>query len=213
MLVLKIAGITLAVILAVIVIFLLLRLKLCLSYVPDGGIKFRVKILCFSFGGRKKKPKKKKKEGRFAKSLKKKFGLDALSNQEGDAAGTDISDRVSKIAALVMLFAGQIKWLFSKLRLDRLYAFIICGGSEDAADAAVQYGAVCAAVYPMAGYLTANVNEKKNAADIRIGCDFEGESRIQFELIISIRIYNLLTAVMRTMAELSDIAENTEDKQ
>lgn len=209
MVVLEIIGIALAVILGLIILTMLLRLKFVIEFSEEKKLRFRMKILCFSFGGKNKK--KNKKPSRLAQRLKKKFGLDVFDSEEfkRDVEQGILSDKVSRIVTLVMLFAGQIKWLFSKLRLDKLALLIICGGG-DAADAAMEYGLICASVYPMAGYLTANINAKKDAEDIRIGCDFDGEARLEFKLIISIRIYNLLIAVLRALSDLATAAEKTE---
>ncbi len=212
MVALKITAISLGAILAFIILALifisLLRLKLILTYGEDGKINFKVKVLCFTFGGKSKKPKKKKKPSKLAQRLKKRFGLDIFDDQDG--AKAPISEKVNYIVALIMIFAGQIKFIFSKLRLDRLYALIICGDG-DAADAAMNYGLACAAVYPMVGYLTANVNTKKGAEEVRIGCDFDGLSRLEFQLIISIKIYNLIFAAAGAMNDMTALAERTDN--
>ena len=184
-------------------------MKLVIEFSEENKLIFRIKILCFSFGGKKKR--KNKKPSKLTQKLKKRFGLDVFDSEEfkKDIEQGILSDKVNRIVALVMLFAGQIKWLFSKLRLDKLALFIICGG-DDAADAAMEYGLICASVYPMAGYITANINAKKDAEDIRIGCDFDGEAKLEFKLIISIRIYNLLIAALRALGDMAIAAEKTE---
>lgn len=215
MVVLKIIGVALAVIAVLIIIALSVRLKLVIAYNGKKQLGFKVKYLFLSFGGKKKKPEsikaegtakpeKKKKPSKFVKRIKKKFGLDVL---ETELKQGGFADKVSQITALVMLFAGQIKWIFSKLRVDLLKVLILCGGN-DAADTAIDYGIVCSAVYPMAGYLSANINMKDNAENIQIGCNFDGETSLEFELIISIRTIHLLTALINA---LGDIAEKTEE--
>ncbi len=212
MIALKIIGISLAVILGLILLLLLLipclRLKLKLTYGDDGKVRYKIKVLCFSFGGKEKQKKKKKKESRFGKKIKKLFGLDVFDNQDKTANG--VSEKVGAAVALITVFAGQIKFIFSKLRLDKLGLLIVCGDG-DAADAAMNYGLVCASVYPLIGYLTANINTKKDAEKVRIGCDFDGDSRIEFDIIISVRIYCLLSAFMNAMGDMTNTGEkNTE---
>ncbi|MBR5277830.1 MAG: hypothetical protein IKU23_01040 [Clostridia bacterium] len=203
MVALKIIGISLAVILGLIVLLLLLipclRLKLCLSYDQDGRLRYRIKVLCFSFGG-------KKKESKIGKKIKKLFGLDVFDNQDKTASG--VSEKVGTAVALITVFAGQIKFIFSKLRLEKLGLLIICGDG-DAADAAMDYGLVCASVYPLVGYLTASINTKKGAEDVRIGCDFDGDSKIEFDIRISVRIRHLLSAFINAMGDMAEISKNS----
>jgi len=209
MIALKIIGISLAILLGLILLALIilpcLRVKLQLTFGEDGRLKYKIKLLCFSFGGKEKKDKKKKKPSKLVARIKKKFGLDVFSKQDGKESG--VAEKVSTVVALITVFAGQIKFLFGKLRLDKLKLLIVCGDG-DAANAAMDYGLVCAAVYPLTGYLEANINAKKNAQDVRIGCDFDGDSKIQIDIIISIRIYNLLSAFMNAMSDMAEIAEN-----
>lgn len=209
MVALKIIGISLAVILGLIVLLLLLipclRLRLCLTYGQDGRLRYKIKVLCFSFGG-KKKAKKKKKESKIGKKIKKLFGLEVFDNQDKTASG--VSEKVGTAVALITVFAGQIKFIFSKLRLEKLGLLIICGDG-DAADAAMDYGLVCASVYPLVGYLTASINTKKGAENVRIGCDFDGDSKIEFDIRISVRIRHLLSAFINAMGDMAEISENS----
>lgn len=225
MIVLKIIGITLGVILALLILALALNIKLILGFTKDSEPKFLVKVLCFTFGKRKKpkteqqvskepkepKKAKEKKPNKFLEKLKKKFGLDFLGSedfkQNVDEAG--ISGVVSKVVAIVTMLAGQLKWLLAKFRLDKLKIIAVCSGG-DAADAAMDYGLVCASVYPLVGYLTANINKKKDAEEVAIGCDFDGNSYFDFELIVSVRTIHIVRALIRSMSDMAEIAENME---
>lgn len=205
MIVLKIIGVIFAILALLLVLLWILRLKLVISYLGSGKPTFKVRFLGIDFGGKKKKKKKSK----IAEKLKKKFGLDILENFDATSIleGT-FGEKAEQIVGLVMLFATQIKWLYKKLRIDKLYAFITCGG--DAADAAIDYGLVCAAVYPMVGYLSANMNLKNGAEDVNIACDFDGKTDFEFELIISVSTIHIFIAVIKALTELAEIAEKAE---
>ena len=208
--VLKIIGVILAVVILIIILVLLLRIKLVLGLYDNGKFEFTIRILCFNFGG---KAKKEKPESDFVKKIKAKFGLDILHKEElkNSIENGSFTDKASRLAALVMLFLGQVKYLFSKIRVDRLYTMIICGG--DGAEAAIDYGIVCSAIYPLAGYLDASLNMKNNAQNIQVYCDFENESKIEFELILSIRIMYLLKAFMGAISDASVMAKKMEETQ
>ena len=208
--VLKIIGVILAVVILIIILVLLLRIKLVLGLYDNGKFRFTIRILCFNFGG---KAKKEKPESDFVKKIKAKFGLDILHKEElkNSIENGSFTDKASRLAALVMLFLGQVKYLFSKIRVDRLYTMIICGG--DGAEAAIDYGIVCSAIYPLAGYLDASLNMKNNAQNIQVYCDFENESKIEFELILSIRIMYLLKAFMGAISDASVMAKKMEETQ
>ncbi len=211
MIVLKIIGIVLAVIVLLIALILALRVKVMIGYSPENKFRFRIKILCFTFGGKKKK-KKDKKPSRVSLWIKKKLGTEPPEESEEDKQKKSISDKVTKVVTFVTIFVDEFKWLFSKMRLDKLKIFAVCSGG-DASDAAMDYGLVCATVYPLIAYITGNVNTKKNAEEVQIGCDFDGNGYFEFDIHISIRTIHLLRAAIRALGDLADVAEsyNTEE--
>ena len=222
MVVLQIIGIALAVIAFLIGIVLCLRIKLMLVYGKEKGFSFRIGILCFKFGGKKKKsaaknqqptkkasqPKPKKKPNKFIQKLKKRFGLDFLDNEDikQNVEDKGVYSLVNKIVTIITLLLGQIKWLLSKFRLDKFRVFALCSG-DDAADAAMDYGLVCSTVYPLVGYIMANVNAKENAEEILIGCDFDGNNDFEFELFVSVRTIYIVRALLRSMSNMAAVAE------
>lgn len=202
MIVLKIIGVILAAIPALILIFLLLRVKIMFSYTPENEPKLYIKLLFFTFGKKKKDPKKDnktKKPSKILLKIQKRLGIDVFASGEALKQNVDesgISGTAEKVATVISLLAGQIFWLLKRFRLDKLRILAVCGGG-DAADAAMDYGLVCAAVYPLAGYLTSNIRTAKNADDVQIVCDFDGDPHFEFDLFVSVRIIHLVRAVLR----------------
>lgn len=212
MIALKIIGIALAVIVLLIALILALRIKVMIGYSPENKFRFRIKILCFTFGG-KKKNKQDKKPSRFSQWIKKKLGTEPPEDdEETDKQKKSISDKVTKIVTFITVFIDEFKWLFTKMRLDKLRILAVCSGG-DASDAAMDYGLVCATVYPLVAYVTGNINTKNNAEEVQIGCDFDGNGYFEFDIHISIRTIHLLRAAMRALSDLADVAEsyNTEE--
>lgn len=95
---------------------------------------------------------------------------------------------------LARLVSGTARRVFSHVRVDRFDLDIAVGGS-DAAHAAVNFGAVCAAVYPAAGALEKNM--KFRARSINIVPDYNGgESRVRFRAKARVRLFFLLSSLL-----------------
>lgn len=227
MLALKIIGILLAVVFFAAFVALMLNLQVIFGFNTEGKLDIRAKISVFTvFDINKKKKKKtiqkttkqpqisdkKKKSGKLAEYIKKKFGLDELldANAIGEKVGAGgISESVNKIVTLLTLVMGEITWLLKKIRVQRFRILAICGGN-DAADAAMEYGVVCAAVYPLVGYIETNLNTEKNSMDIQIGCDFENDAYFETDFRIRLRIIYVVRAVFRNAMALASTQQSTE---
>ncbi|MBE6692615.1 MAG: hypothetical protein E7586_04735 [Ruminococcaceae bacterium] len=210
MIALKIIGISFAVIILIITVILLSRAKLIMGYTEKKGFEIYFGFWFLKFKIKAKDKKKKKKSGRFAEAFKKRLGLDVFDTEELKNALKEggISAKITQIAAIIMLFAERIKWFLSKLRGDKLCITAVCGG--DSADAAIEYGLVCATVYPLSTFVLDKLNLKKNAESIKIGCDFDGDSYFEFQFVISVKIYHLLKVAVDCLSDLAVIAEKAE---
>lgn len=214
MIVLKIIGIILAVIIGLILLILISRIKLLISYTQEKGFRIGFGFWFLRFWKNNeeepKAEKKEKKPSKFAQSLKKRLGLDAFDTEElkkGFSEGS-LSEKITQIAAIVMLFFERIKWLFSKIRADKFRILAVCGG--DSADAAIEYGIACATVYPLSAYISDNLSFKKNAQDIQLKCNFDGDAYFEFDLTLSVRIYYILKTAIGCLKDLAVIAEKAE---
>lgn len=207
MLVLKIIGIALCIIVLLVFLILMLDIKAVFVFGTDGSFELKAKILFYKFFDihEKKKPSK------FGGYLKRIFGIEALTDTEGlkqDAQSGGISDTANKVITLLSLLAGQILWLLKKVRIKKFHLLAICGG-YDAADAAMEYGLVCAAVYPFVGYLESTAKFAKKANDIQVGCDFENQAHFETEIVVKIRIIHAVRAVLKNaMANADNILDS-----
>ena len=209
MIVLKIIGILLAVISAVLVFALLQSLKVVFTFDTVGKLELKAKIMFFTLYDVNKKnqknetetPKKKKdkKQSRLSEYFKRLFGIDTIAdaaNVKENSETQGISDSVNKIVTVLSMMFGQIIWLFKKVRVHRFHVLAVCGGS-DAADVAMEYGLVCASIYPLVGYIETNFDTKQNATDVQIGCDFENEAYFETDFIIKLRLIHIIRAVWK----------------
>ena len=200
MIVLKIIGALLAVIILLIAIILMLKFKLIVSYDKQKGLKVLYRILFFTFG---KNPNP---NSIIVRKLKRILEIDKIESAEvikQDVEESGLSEAIRRIVTIVTLLAGRIFWLLKYCKILKLRIFAVCA-DEDAADAAIDYGLVCAAVYPFTAYLTSNIKTAKNAENIAVYCDFEGEKQLEFDLTVSVRIIHLLRALYRNAMEKAE---------
>ncbi len=220
MIALKIMGIVFAVLIVLICFILALRIRLLFSFDLKNAHRIKIKVLFFTFDLGKEKPKKSKKKqdkekkpNAFIESIKKRLGLDFLKKEAPEAPkGDTLTDKLTGIISIITVFIGQVEWILRRFRLEKLRVFIVCGGG-DAAEAAMEYGLVCAAVYPLIGYLSANLDAVENAEDVQVGCDFDGEPQLEFDFFVSIRVIHLLRAAFRAVADMSKAAELNQEAQ
>ncbi len=191
MIVLKVLGIALGVIALLIFIILMLNFKLLVSYDKENGLKVLYKILFFTFG---KNPNP---NNPIVKAIKRMLELDKIESAEvikQDVEESGVSEAVKRILTIITLLAGRIVWLLKYCTVKKLRIFAVCADS-DAADAALDYGLACAAVYPFCATLTSNIKTAEKAEDIAVYCDFDGERKLEFSLTVSVRIIHLLRAL------------------
>lgn len=153
---------------AVIIILAILLVLLGLLLLPvtwnahfDTQLHLSVRYICFRYTIAPPKQKKKKKDTPPAKEHKGEddTGKDAnvikeIIRQTGLSGFLCLLKETAKAAGSVL--KGLLRHtVLSCLDID------ICVGGEDAADTAVTYGYICAAVYPAAGVITSAVKKYK----------------------------------------------------
>lgn len=206
MIFLKVLGILLAVIAVLITVLLLLRVKIIISYNPEKGLEYYARYLSFDIGRDKKK-----KLFDVTGWLKKKLELELPETEnmtDEEILRKGIYEKVATVILLITLLADEFVWIIKKLRLDRLHIVAVCSG-EDAAESATDYGLVCAAVYPVIGYITASVNSKENAEEVEIGCNFDGNGYFEFNLTVSVKAIHVIRAIYNALIDVAEVAEET----
>jgi hypothetical protein len=201
--VLAIIGILLAVIIAIIVVLLLSSIRVFFSFNTKNKPELKAKFLFFTVFDINKPKKKSKKPSRIGSAIKRMLGFEQIiesQTDEGEKQKESISSKVTGFVTVFMLLTDSNLWLTKKIKAKQLKLDIICGGS-DAADAAIEYGVVCSAVYPFIGYLETNFKGAEKALDVNIGCDFENEAYFGTDIKIKLRIIHIVRALMRSASE------------
>ncbi len=193
--------------------FSMCRLKIIAEYRDKPVITF--KLLCFKYvikqkdknKGKKKSAEKSSKKAKKKKKSKtkdnkksspkeskgkKKNPLNSLIKKNGVAGLIDI------LKELISLATGVFKGFFKRFIIRNIRVNIVVGG-DDAADTAVQYGSVCAVVYPIMGQIYSRLNVLDYSADIN--CDFSENSKTKAEahLFGTIRVIFIFSLVIKAL--------------
>ena len=199
----KIIGIVFAALLLFIALLLVLNVKFLFDFSTEGALNFKIKLLCFTVYDINKPKKKSKKPSRIGSAIKRMLGFEQIiesQTDEGEKQKESISSKITGLVTVFMLLTDSNLWLAKKIKFKRLGLDVVCGGS-DAADAAIEYGVVCSAVYPFIGYLETNFKGAEKALDVNIGCDFENEAYFGTDIKIKLRIIHIVRALMRSASE------------
>lgn len=169
-------------------LLLALPLRIFLSYSGEKGLQYRVKYAVFPLAdsekpekaatGQKQKPaaeQPKKASGGAAQSLLSFLGLEDISSAANAKRAIDEKGLletlhgVTEAVGSLLRRTGRLlkKGVFKKFDLR-----IVCGDG-DPADAAMRYGTICAAVYPLLTLLDSAMKLKRRKVDIR--CDFDSD--------------------------------------
>lgn len=191
MTVLKIIGIVLAAVLILLILLLLLPVSASVAYDPENSLRVKVKALCFTVyktkpGAEEKQPAEEKKPKPAPKKEK-------------------LLEDIQEMITLVKNLLGPLGGLLKTVRINRLHLRAVCAG-EDPAAVAMEYGLVCAAVYPFIGYLQTVSNVRKRGVDVGITCDFEQEkpSLAVSATVSALVIHGVIAAVKFLMKQAEE---------
>lgn len=174
-------------IISAVLLFFLILILIPISVVFDfeAEVKYRVKVAGITVYNSEKPPKKRKKvkksdkkavENAPDKPEKKQNFFLKLKEEKG------FSGAVKYTAGLAGIILKKVGWLLRRLRFKK-FVLEIAVASDDAAAAALEYGAVCTAVYPVLSLLVSKARFK--AKSVNISADFEAacpRAKLSFEV-------------------------------
>lgn len=218
MIVLKIIGIVLLILILLIALILLCPVGIIIKNDKKKGIELFIKILFLKIPIEtdKKEPAKKKpaeykyerkkpakKSKGFLQNILDALGISKLTNIRKDTEKQGFADTIGDTVSVIINIIKQIAGLFKHIKIKKLFINCICGG-EDAAQAAMDYGIACAAIYPISGYLHSIVKINSRKEDINVQCDFNREdSFFEFDTLLSVQVIFIITALIKLIAEES----------
>lgn len=117
---------------------------------------------------------------------------------------------VKYLSDLLSMLFKKIGWLIKRIKF-RKFKLNLAVATPDAASTAIQYGAICSALYPVLSILTANLNFK--AKEINISADFNKTApEFQIELIAKASIIVWIIAAIATFLQYSKLQDKESEK-
>lgn len=197
------ALIVIGVIIAILLLIAVTRISVHIAY--EQSFKISVSVLGITIYSNSKpkrakvteksqaeeKPQQKKEN--IVKKIYKTKGLKYTVDLVGDAVKTVFS---------------KLSWLLQRLKIRNFkLSLSVVGG--DAADTAIKYGAVCAAVYPILSFIDAKLDFKPKSIDVY--ADFEGKD-IKFSIFTDIKaeVFVLVALAINCLKEYLNIKKRVE---
>lgn len=120
---------------------------------------------------------------------------------------------VKKVLNLIYGMLTHIKKFLRHIRIKKIKLNLVVSGS-DAAETAVEYGKVCAAVYPVLGFLDSfsSIELKR----INISSDFaENKKEFEFSMVIKLQIFYMLVTAFNVYKDYKNftIKENYNERK
>ncbi|MDR0890303.1 MAG: hypothetical protein LBM28_06645 [Oscillospiraceae bacterium] len=200
---------------------LLIPLRVFMRYSPEGGMDVYAKILFFRLGGagrKRAKPAsaaKKSKAKKSASPLRRLLNflgigdMQSVSDGKRSASAKGIGATLNQILGILRALTKRARWLLGKCVMRRLDLRIIVA-DEDAADAAFDYGMLCAAVYPLIALLESLLRVKRRQVDIL--CDYTfSKTQVHFDGLLRLRLVHIVRLLLFLLWDY--IRKIWEDKQ
>jgi len=193
--------------------FLLLPIHIIFGN-SQGKFRFVVKVSGIKVA-QLPKNKQKDNENFITKALKKAFGIkddeQAALNKAGNKDKKQgLAITVGDVLRIVGNTLTEVKELLRHIAVKKLVLDIKCTG-EDAADAAINYGKVCAVVYPFLTLVHTTFKVKERGKKIDLLCDYEGEEdSFLFNIVLSVGVGRVLAAATRVI--FKEIAERIKNE-
>ena len=185
-------GWVVALVVAIILLLLLLS-PVCLSVSYEEKWKVEARYLFIRYPlYPPRPPKKKKKDKKQGPAPEKQKPEEKSSPWRDILKEKGIKGLLSFLRQLANAVTGGAKKLFQPLVIQKCFLHVTVGG-EDAAQTAMEYGYLCAAVYPATGAVIANTKCKRH--DVQVLCDFDSqETDFRFYGKCSVKVLFLLVA-------------------
>ena len=201
-----IALIILGVIFLILAFILLLPINLFLRF--DNELFIKVKLAGIKvFDSNKIEAKEKEHKPKETEKTKEN-GLKTFFSKLSEKYG--YLGAVKKVINLIGKMLSHIKKLLRHIKIKKVILNLVVVG-EDAAATAVEYGAICSAVYPLLSFLDSCAKVDFKNINVTSGFEYK-KSHFDFSLVCKLRIIFLLIALIGIFKEYKNFSEE-EEKQ
>lgn len=183
----------LAALIGIVLLLLFCSVSICAFVDDDFLLSIRFLFFKFNFPNEKSKHKQ--------KSKKTKQKEDTLPVEKKNPVKKMIEDKgfvtaVSEIMSIVKSVLNEFDKLLKHVRFRRFNLFINVA-NQDPALTAVEYGAVCAAVFPVVRIIEAKTQLDRKSTEVLVESDFvTAKSKIKFDVKVKFRlVFGVLAAI------------------
>ncbi len=185
-------------ILLLITVILCLPLHVFIKYDKELGLSLTGRLLLLRLG---EKPDPEGTALKTAASIlgaKELGGIDELKKGLADRGTAEV---VSRVLAVLRSLFGRVLWILKYCRLKRLAVKAVCA-APDAAEAAMDYGAASAVIYPAVGLLSTAMKPVGKPLDIRLSCGFDNaEKEFALDMHIAVRLIFIVRALLKIIID------------
>ena len=176
-------------------------------FTTEDGKRLTVRFLFFKWGIL---PIEKKKSGKKSSDKKPKSEGKRIVGKNG--AFKDFGE----LFAVAKVLFKKVFWIAKKIRIHHLEALVVVA-EGDAAETAIQYGKVCAYVYPAFGMLGSFTDISNAKVEVRSDFDSD-DSSFYFEAEIGVRLFFAVVAAASVLwqfvkIKLSDMGGNNKERK
>lgn len=197
----KIIGIVLLGLCFIIFCLLISPVKIYIDFTKGKPLVLSARYLFIKYDTRRQKPKPEVMEEKAEKKQK-------PNKLKQYIADNGVAATVEAAIKILRSFFGRIKVILRHIRITRLNIKCVCAG-DDAAAAAIGYGAVCAAVYPFVSFLQKKT-KMKTAPEINLACDFDTDY-YDYGIMLNFKI-SLFYFIKMLLLIVYDYAEEKDGK-
>ncbi len=186
-------GIVAAVVL-IISALLFLPVHILLERDADEHTKLFVRLLFIKVDPIKIASNKKKKQNRFIKWIRSAFSKKHTPVKKAEKG---FFEKLTDAIEMVKTVIGILQELIKKIKVKSLRIKAVAADT-DAADAALEYGKLCAVIFPAVSFLQTIVKVNEKGIDIDLGCDFNAERPVFIiETDITFNLFGVLSAFVK----------------
>ncbi|MBO4733470.1 MAG: DUF2953 domain-containing protein [Clostridia bacterium] len=186
-------------------VLLLIPVSAEISYIDDFNLRVKygvIKVFDNAKPKKEKKAKPKKPKGDRAEKGKKESFISRIFKEKGKIGG------IKFCFAILKAVFSKLIWVLKKISFKKLFLDITVS-SDDAANTAVTYGAVCAAVYPVIALIKENT--KIGVSEVNVSTDFEKISPVvKAAVAVKTRLLYAVIAAVALLAEYLRISKESE---
>ncbi len=193
-----IIGIILGALVLLITVICLLPVYLYVYYDGENSLQLRYRLLWMVFG---EVPNPDNPILKLVKELSGLSKFDSVSSLKKTVSSSGVGYTLQQISEVLISLLRQVVWILPRCRLRKLELRAVCA-EKDPDEAAMEYGKLCATVYPIVGVIDSIVPIYRRKLLLDLRCDFDAEqSDLSLTAVVRARAGSVLRALWRIILD------------